>query len=407
MATPKPRILPWLKAALDQERFPGVAWLDSSRTRFRIPWKHGLRQDAQQEDFGIFLAWAEVSGAHTPGDKPDLPTCKRNFRAALNRKEGLRVAQDLSKDPQDPHKVYEFVTPGVGDSPGLDSNPDTQEVLESLNDMHLASYEYRGPPGLEATSDSTCPLLMMPLSDTHVSSANCEPSDNPIILPLLPEDAWDFQVTVFYRGRQVFEHTALCPWGLRLVGPDGGDPALEGVPFILPDPSESLVDQAVKNYVTRVLQSLGGGLLLWRDKQGLCARRLGHCHTYWALGEEHLPPTCKPEGEVPKEHGRCIFDLRHFVEGLIAFINGSQTSPHFTLWFCLGEFWPKDQPWTKKLVMVKVIPTCLQKLLELARQGGASSLNSVELQISGGQSLSLNSEQLVASLEDLLDAMEY
>lgn len=58
-------------------------------------------------------AWAEASGTYTPGDKPDLPTCKRNFRAALNRKEGLRVAQDLSKDPQDPHKIYEFVTPGA------------------------------------------------------------------------------------------------------------------------------------------------------------------------------------------------------------------------------------------------------------------------------------------------------
>lgn len=122
-------------------------------------------------------------------------------------------------------------------------------------------------------------------------------------------------MTAFYRGRQVFQHTALCPRGLRLVGPDGGDPALQGLPFILPDPSESLVDQAVKNYVTRVLQSLGGGLSLWRDKQWLYVQRLGHCHTYWALGEEHLPPTCRPEGEVPKEHGTCVFDLRQFVEG--------------------------------------------------------------------------------------------
>lgn len=63
MATSKPRILPWLKAALDQERFPGVAWLDSSHTRFRIPWKHGLRQDAQQEDFGIFLVRVRLRGA--------------------------------------------------------------------------------------------------------------------------------------------------------------------------------------------------------------------------------------------------------------------------------------------------------------------------------------------------------
>ena len=54
MGTPKPRILPWLVSQLDLGQLEGVAWLDERRTRFRIPWKHGLRQDAQQEDFGIF-----------------------------------------------------------------------------------------------------------------------------------------------------------------------------------------------------------------------------------------------------------------------------------------------------------------------------------------------------------------
>lgn len=54
MGTPKPRILPWLVSQLDLGQLKGVAWLDESRTRFRIPWKHGLRQDAQMADFGIF-----------------------------------------------------------------------------------------------------------------------------------------------------------------------------------------------------------------------------------------------------------------------------------------------------------------------------------------------------------------
>ena len=54
MGTPKPRILSWLVSQLDGGHLEGVAWLNQSRTRFRIPWKHGLRQDAQQEDFSIF-----------------------------------------------------------------------------------------------------------------------------------------------------------------------------------------------------------------------------------------------------------------------------------------------------------------------------------------------------------------
>lgn len=64
MGTPKPRILPWLVSQLDLGQLKGVAWLDESRTKFRIPWKHGLRQDAQMADFGIFQVLGERLQRH-------------------------------------------------------------------------------------------------------------------------------------------------------------------------------------------------------------------------------------------------------------------------------------------------------------------------------------------------------
>lgn len=67
MGTQKPRILPWLISQLDRGELEGVAWLGESRTRFRIPWKHGLRQDAQQEDFGIFQVRAGGEGPSPSG----------------------------------------------------------------------------------------------------------------------------------------------------------------------------------------------------------------------------------------------------------------------------------------------------------------------------------------------------
>lgn len=47
-------------------------------------------------------------------------------------------------------------------------------------------------------------------------------------------------------------------------------------------------------------------------------------------------------------------DLTSGFPDLIAFMEGSGHSPRYTLWFCVGESWPQDQPWVKRLVMVKV-----------------------------------------------------
>ncbi|XP_077832816.1 interferon regulatory factor 3 isoform X8 [Macaca mulatta] len=95
-------------------------------------------------------------------------------------------------------------------------------------------------------------------------------------------------------------------------------------------------------------------------------------------------------------------------EDLITFTEGSGRSPRYALWFCVGESWPQDQPWTKRLVMVKVVPTCLRALVEIARVGGASSLeNTVDLHISNSHPLSLTSDQYKAYLQDLVEDMDF
>nr|ACC60989.1 interferon regulatory factor 3 [Marmota monax] len=420
MGTPKPRILPWLVSQLDLGQLEGVAWLDGSRKRFRIPWKHGLRQDAQQEDFGIFQAWAEASGAYTPGkDKPDLPTWKRNFRSALNRKEVLRLAEDRSKDPHDPHKIYEFVSTGAGDFSQVDTSPDTsgggstsdtqEDILELLNDMILAPVPDTGPPGLGVVPEHCSQLLLSPNLENPMPCPNLAPPENPLKRLLVPEEQWEYEVTAFYRGRQVFQKTIFCPGGLRLVGSEAGDRTLPGQPITLPDPGVSLTDRGVMGYVKRVLSCLGGGLALWRSGQRLWARRLGHCHAYWAVGEELFPDNGHGhDGEVPKDNDGVVFDLGPFVADLISFMEGSRRSPRYTLWFCIGESWPQDKPWVKRLVMVKVVPTCLRALLDMARSGGASPLeNTVDLHISNSHPLSLTSDQYKAYLQDLVEDMDF
>ena len=49
------RLRPWLLHTLDNEKIPGVDWVDRDEQIFRIPWKHGSKQDWTAQDSKIFL----------------------------------------------------------------------------------------------------------------------------------------------------------------------------------------------------------------------------------------------------------------------------------------------------------------------------------------------------------------
>lgn len=57
--------------------------------------------------------------------------------------------------------------------------------------------------------------------------------------------------------------------------------------------------------------------------------------------------------------------------------------------------------------LLQVVPTCLKELLEMAREGGASSLKTVDLHISNSQPISLTSDQYKACLQDLVEDMDF
>uniref|UniRef100_A0A2K6R0C4 Interferon regulatory factor-3 domain-containing protein n=1 Tax=Rhinopithecus roxellana TaxID=61622 RepID=A0A2K6R0C4_RHIRO len=248
-----------------------------------------------------------------------------------------------------------------------------------------------GPPSLAVP-------LQSPSLDNPTPFPNLEPSENPLKRLLVLGEEWEFEVT----------QTISCPEGLRLVGSEVGDRTLPGRPITLPDPGISLTDRGVMSYVRNVLSSLGGGLPLQRAGQWLWAQRPGHCHTYWAVSKKLLNSGHGPDGEVPKDKEGGVFDLGPFIVDLITDTEGSGRSPHYALWFCVGESWPQDQPWTKRLMMVKVVPTCLRALAEIAQVGGASSLeNTVDLHISNSHPLSLTSDQYKAYLQDLVEDMDF
>ncbi|XP_020859304.1 interferon regulatory factor 3 isoform X1 [Phascolarctos cinereus] len=400
----KPRILPWLREQLDSGLL-GATWIDAEHKRFSIPWKHGLRQDLQQEDFRIFQAWAEASGSYRPGiDVPDPAAWKRNFRAALDRKQNLRMVSNHSRDTQNPHKIYEFLPEdGEGCDTGRaaehgDQEETIQEILEALT-LSTQQQQFQG--------DFNPNSLLEQLPQTPEPALSCNP-----LMPIFASGfQTEYEVTAFYRGRQVLQKCLSCLKGLRLVGPGPGAETwmeLDGTSLALPEPSSTLTDQRTAYYVSRVLGSLGAGLALWNSQTEFRAQRLGHCGAYWSLGEQASPGATGREVTKEKD-GQQVCYIPEFVNDLISFLEGSHRSPQYTLWFCLGESWPTNsQLWTKKLVIVKVVPTALRALHEVAQAGGASSLEEeVDLHISDSVSLSLAPAHLHGYLQGLAQSMQW
>ncbi|XP_015742861.1 interferon regulatory factor 3 [Python bivittatus] len=444
MGAQKPLIVPWLVEQLDTQRYPGVSWLNAERTLFRVPWKHGSRQSISPEDFQIFEDWAIVRSLYNPGTDPRTPSeWKRNFRSALNRKDGIEMVKDNSTDSKDPHKVYKINHnianlngPAVGaasievsDAPlvpaesrrpwGISSSSSQDETLEDvLNSLDLSSpdktlgedcpgwFETLSPSKLDLAI-STMPVTpleqtggtdeIVPYTGIGADNTICcggPPSSNlelnPSIATILPleqlmatqEFETDFEVRTFYRGRLVLSEVFRNSRGLCFVPPgvSGNCPGLADV--LLPDPA-ILSDQLQASFTRRLLKGVAPGVLLCIEGNQLCGMRKGTCHVFWSLSE--MPGDGVLHGELLKEQFAPIFNLQLFVSELIGYIEGRNDSPNYTRWLCFGETWPDfNRSWKKKLIMVQIIPKVLETLCELGQIWGASSLkgNEPDLRIS-------------------------
>ncbi|NXR77938.1 IRF3 factor, partial [Pycnonotus jocosus] len=104
----------WLLNAINSGRYPGLRWINSAHTMFRVPWKHNARKDITTSDVEVF----RVGGMSVISRTPCSPRCpppglgkgqwawKTNFRCALSSTHRFKLEQDHSKRGDDPHKVF-------------------------------------------------------------------------------------------------------------------------------------------------------------------------------------------------------------------------------------------------------------------------------------------------------------
>uniref|UniRef100_A0A667WVN4 Interferon regulatory factor 3 n=1 Tax=Myripristis murdjan TaxID=586833 RepID=A0A667WVN4_9TELE len=193
-----------------------------------------------------------------------------------------------------------------------------------------------------------------------------------------------FRVLVYYRGVKVSEQLVENEAGLRLVyRPELTQPVLDhetGLFLVsLPRPV-AMLDHTQANLTQRILDKLGQGLEVGVSGPVVYGQRLGEIKAFWSLCK--FDHSRQPQ-EVSKLEPQPLYLFKDFVRGMLDFITGKECPP-CSLYFCLGEKWPDpdNRPLEKKLITVEVVLTSLEILKSMAVGGGASSLHSVELQIS-------------------------
>ncbi|KAK7134278.1 hypothetical protein R3I93_017632 [Phoxinus phoxinus] len=443
MTQPKPLFVPWLYQQIQSGSYPGVCWTSKELQQFSIPWKHALRQDKNSDDILIFKAWAQTSASGDGRINGDPSVWKRNFRSALRAK-GFKMVLDNKNDTADPHKVYQFpsdrLSAGSEGSQETDFSPELcleEENLFSTNppqglegqltglnlkespsqvhEVWNLDQVYLGPQHFQKMSpcsetqftgmahyqrvDTPGPFssaggAVGGLAQTSPTAVNPQ---RPVACPphaegdqvAIPEPKLEtfFRIKVYYKGKVVLEQLLENDAGFRLMYQGNMEESSADLPVVRLPPPDYMLDQVQAKLTNDILDNLGG-LEIRRSDAVVHGHRWGSSRIYWGLCKHEKSPTTR---ELSKNTPEDIYHVKNYISGLMEFMEKSGESPSYTLYFFLGEKWPdpKMKPWEKKLIMIEVILTTLESLNTLAVARGASSLQSVELQLSLEQMMEL------------------
>ncbi|XP_073426952.1 interferon regulatory factor 3-like [Dendrobates tinctorius] len=460
MGSQKPRIIPWLIEQINSQKYPGLKWSNREQTQFQIPWKHGLRQDRCDDDVKIFEAWAIASGSYDPNkDERNSAVWKRNVRSALNRKNEIRLVEDNSSDSKNPHKIYEILRGHIagGDAAPEDSymgdsispatevttwsSPGSQIAVDGslardMTQMQISIDEedlYRAPEDLQypfVTQGQTWYNNLSP--DEYFAGAVASPDNNlsysvyedqPGPAQSVPSEMQDsaqqslmnqffpnnifetqFDVKIYYRGNLVKNTLVKNANGFQITSSKQPNPQSYLEDVTLPPPT-MIHDQKVAAEITKILDNLTPGTNVEVRDGSICAQRLGKSRSFWAMTDE---PTTTEPSPISKTDYSVLYNYQKFVKELIEFIEQKRKeSPQYSIWICLGQFWPDGESWKKKLIMVQITPISMQLLHEMSYNIGASSLRSSEVNLQISDSLSLHStSDLLSFLKEFEERME-
>ncbi|XP_061828140.1 interferon regulatory factor 10 isoform X2 [Nerophis lumbriciformis] len=374
----------WLLAQVDSGAFEGLCWHDSSKTMFRIPWKHAAKKDYKQtEDAALFKAWALHKGKHREGqDRANPSVWKTRLRCALNKSTDFQVVPELCQhDVSEPYKVYRILQ-GAGPtgqtesaqtkyntraeaSPRSPACPETQQSFQVCNEREGEGEERDGEGGEEPDAPTRDHMYC----ETTGKKGPLRHFDPLTFCSSIHSIAnFTMQVTFLYQGRTVLVSTTTSPDGCFILQGRGpvaseriyGPCTAQQLSF---PPASSLHMSALTlEAINRLLCHLERGVLIWVAPDGVFIKRFCQGRVYWS--GPAAPHTDRPN-KLEREKTFKLLDNSTFLNDLQRCLQGKGTPPLYSIELCFGEEYPDPTtPKTQKLVMVQVVPMFAVDLLE-------------------------------------------
>lgn len=377
----------WMIEQVDSGKYPGLTWDDPEHTCFRIPWKHGGKQDFRQdEDAAIFKAWAIFKNKYKDGDKMEAAIWKTRLRCALNKSPEFAEVPDRSQlDISEPYKVYRLVPPGE-QSVKEASNSRKRKVKEETRDVSsddevkrkrisiLVSMEAEGEVECVATVSSS----LYP-EDSGIGSASNSPQgasgspqrapDSPqrspdsqqeITLDLVAAEAADttlvleegiyaMRVSIFY-GAQLVLQKDILSGDCKISSARPALVASEMERIFLP-PAATIPDPDRRRSTQKLLTFLEKGLMLASTPQGIFVQRFCAGRVFWT-------GPCSPEpgmsNKLEKGEHVKVFDTNQFLNDVDLYQSCRGPQPKYQVTLCFGEEISEDGRKEDKLITVQV-----------------------------------------------------
>lgn len=371
----------WLIAQIDSRKYEGLCWEDEDQTMFRIPWKHAAKKDYKQtEDAALFKAWAVYKGKYREGrDKADPTMWKTRLRCALNKSTDFQEVPERNQlDITEPYKVYLIQHDNAPARPAESPQTMDQVITQTerpsrspgFQDKELHCQKESFHPSKEEVKPVTDDLMRehMYCEVTGKKTLNQSPAPLIYLSPTLTISDFRMQVTLLYQGQKVMKVTTRSPDGCfilqgcvplgneRIYGPCSAQQ------LSFPSPGSVALPACMAEAMNRLLCHLERGVLLWVAPDGVFIKRFCQGRVYWS--GPMAQHTDRPN-KLEREKTFKLLDIPTFLNELQSCLQGKGPTPSHEIELCFGEEYPDPNvPKTRKLIMVKVVPSFAAELLQ-------------------------------------------